>query len=180
MKPLEEKQLSATYKYKGRIINVRLDEAQIANGNKAWREVVEHPGGVGIALEDNDGKFFMVRQYRYGIGHETLEFPAGKRELGENDLLTAKREIVEETGYEGKNWIYLGEMVPTPAYDSERIGMYYAQVDKYVGQHFDEDENIILEKYSLDELVDLIMKQEIIDAKTIAMTFMVKELKNKK
>lgn len=180
MKELTEKQISANYKYRGKIINVRLDEALLANGQKAWREVVEHPGGVGIALEDNDGKFFMVRQFRYGQGQETLEFPAGKKEAGEDDLLTAKREIIEETGYEGENWIYLGEMAPTPAYDTERIGMYYATAGKYVGQHFDEDENIVLEKYALDELVEMIMNQKITDAKTIGMTFMVKELKNRR
>ena len=79
MKELKEKQISTEYKYQGKIINVRLDEAELANGQKAWREVVEHPGGVGIALEDNDGKFYMVRQFRYGQGQETLEFPAGKK-----------------------------------------------------------------------------------------------------
>ncbi|MCI5773035.1 MAG: NUDIX hydrolase [Erysipelotrichaceae bacterium] len=180
MNKLQEKTLSKSYKYQGKIINVRLDEAKLANDMVALREVVEHPGGVGIALEDKDGKYFMVRQFRYGQMMETLEFPAGKKEVGEDALVTAMREITEETGYTAENWIYLGEMAPTPAYDTERIAMYHATVKDYVGQHFDEDENIILEKYSIDELVDMIMDHKIIDAKTIGMTFMVKELKNRR
>ena len=175
---LEEKQVKANYEYQGKVINVRCDDAMIANGTIVKREVVEHPGGVGIALEDEDGKYFMVRQFRYGQMEVMLEFPAGKREKGEDKFITAQREIVEETGYEGYDWKYLGYIAPTPAYDEEKIFMYYAKKGKYVGQHFDDDENIALCKYSIDELVDMIMKQEITDAKTVAMTFMVKEMKN--
>lgn len=163
--------------YDGRIIKVRSDDAKIANGTIVKREVVVHPGGVGIALEDTDGTFFMVRQYRYGQQEVMLEFPAGKKEPGEDHFLTAQREIIEETGYSGKDWVYLGHMAPTPAYDTEKIDMYYAKVDQFFGQHFDEDENIILEKHTLDALVEMIMNQEISDAKTIGMTFMVKQYK---
>ena len=75
---LEEKQIKANYEYQGKVINVRCDDAMIANGTIVKREVVEHPGGVGIALEYEDGKYFMVRQFRYGQMDVMLEFPAGK------------------------------------------------------------------------------------------------------
>ena len=75
------------------------------------------------------------------------EYPAGKREPGEEPLLTAQREIIEETGYEGRDFVYLGNMVPTPAYDTEVIELYYARSGKYIkGQHLDDDESIRLFK----------------------------------
>lgn len=174
MKVLEQEKV-----YDGTILHVRKDTAQMEDGLIVEREVVEHPGGVGIALEEEDGRFFLVRQYRYAQQEETLEFPAGKKEKGEDPLSTAKREIVEETGYEGKDWVYLGKMYPTPAYDTEVIDMYYAVKGKYVGQHLDEDERIEVTKLTLEELSAKILANEIPDAKTIGMTFLVKEKKAK-
>lgn len=179
MKKLEEKTLSKKYVYEGNVVNLREDKAEIADGDIVDRTVVEHVGGVGIALEDEDGKFFFVSQFRYAQQEVTLEYPAGKREKGEDDLDVAKREIVEEVGYEGKDWKYLGLMYPTPAYDSETIGMYYAKKGEYKGQHLDDDENINVSKYSLDEITEMIVRGEIHDAKTIGMTFLVKENKER-
>ncbi len=179
MEKLEEKTLTQEYLYQGPVVDLRKDTAQLYDGQVADRIVVEHPGGVGIALEDEEGKFFFVKQWRYAQGKVTLEYPAGKREAGECDANTAKREIVEETGFEGTDWKYLGEMYPTPAYDSETIGMYYAKKGNYLGQHLDADENVEVYRYTLDEITDMIVKGEIHDAKTIVMTFLLKELKQK-
>lgn len=179
MENLQEKTLKKEYVYEGKIIKVRKDLAQMVDGLECDREVVEHPGGVGIALEDEDGKFFFVKQYRYAQQEVTLEYPAGKRESKEDDLLTAQREIIEETGYEGTDWFYLGLMYPTPAYDNETIGLYYAKKGKFVGQNFDADEHIYVEKLSLDEITDKIVAGNVRDAKTIAMTMLVKENKAK-
>lgn len=179
MENLKEYALKQTYVYKGQIIRVREDEAVMPDGTHAPREVVEHPGGVGIALEDENGKFFFVTQWRYAQEKVTLEYPAGKREPGEKDIITASREIVEETGYEGKDWVYLGEIYPTPAYDSETIGMYYAKKGDYRGQHLDPDEYLNVSRLSLDEITDKIINGEVHDAKTVSMTFLVKEFKRK-
>ena len=179
MSDLNEKTVAQSYVYEGNIVKLREDKAEISDGSVVDRVVVEHPGGVGIALEDEDGKFFFVSQWRYAQSEVTLEYPAGKREEGEDDLNTAKREIVEEVGYEGTDWKYLGVMYPTPAYDSETIGMYYAKKGAYKGQHLDSDENINVSKYSLDEITDMIVDGKIHDAKTIGMTFLVKENKKR-
>ena len=109
----------------------------------------------------------------------TLEYPAGKREKGEDDLAVAKREIAEETGYEGKDWVYLGTIYPTPAYDSETIGLYYAKKGNYVGQHLDQDEHINVSLLTLDEITDKIIAGEVHDAKTVSMTFLIKEMKER-
>ena len=176
----KEKQLSAEYHFKGKVINLRTDQAVTADGQEVYREVVEHPGGVGIALEDEEGKFFLVTQYRYAQEMILKEFPAGKKEPGEDPFLTASREIIEETGYEGKDYVYLGKMVPTGAYDTEVIDFYYAKQGEFKGQHLDEDENLNLSKMTLDEIIDEIMEQKIIDGKTIAMAFMIREYKARK
>lgn len=177
MSKLEEKQISSEYVYCGKVIKVRVDQARIPNGNVTLREVVEHPGGVAIALEDEEGKFFLVTQWRYAQEKEVLEFPAGKREPGEDPLTTAKREIAEETGYTAKDFVYLGEMIPTGAYDSEVIHMYYAKTDSYVGEHFDDDENLVPEKMTLAEIVKKIMDGEITDGKTMVMALKIQEMK---
>ncbi|MBR3347228.1 MAG: NUDIX hydrolase, partial [Solobacterium sp.] len=100
-----------------------------------------------------------------------------KKEPGEDPLTTARREIVEETGYEGEDFVRLGSLVPTPAYDTEVIELYYARQGKYVGQHLDADENINLSKLTLDEITEKILSGEVDDAKTVAMTFLIKEFK---
>lgn len=179
MSELKEKTIAQSYVYEGTVVRLREDKAELCDGQIVDRTVVEHPGGVGVALEDEDGKFFFVSQWRYAQGEVTLEYPAGKREKGEEDLLTAQREVIEETGYEGTDWKYLGLMYPTPAYDNETIGMYYAKKGRFVGQHLDSDENINVSKFSLDEITDMILQGKIHDAKTIGMTFLVKENKER-
>ena len=153
--------------FEGQILRVRKDEAQMPDGQFVEREVVEHPGGVGIALENEDGKFFLVRQWRYAQEQETLEFPAG----------TAMREIVEETGYEGCDWKYLGSMMPTPAYDTEVIELYYARKGAFRGQHLDSDEDLDVAAYSLEELTDAVLAGKLRDAKTMYLTLLLRELK---
>ncbi len=176
---MEEKTLDQKIAYDGLIIHVREDKAQMDDGMIVNREVVEHPGGVGIALEDEDGTFFFVKQFRYAQQEVTIEFPAGKKEKGEDPLETAKREIIEETGYEGMDWKYLGKMYPTPAYDTEVIDLYYAKKGRFVGQHLDEDENLNVLKMTLEELTDKIVSMDIPDAKTMGMAFLVMENKKR-
>jgi ADP-ribose pyrophosphatase len=177
---LKEEQVSAEYVFKGKVINVRCDKAKIYDGRIVDREVVEHPGGVGIALEDEEGRFFMVTQYRYAQEKVMTEYPAGKREAGEEPLLTAQRDIIEETGYEGVDFFYLGQMAPTPAYDSEIIHLFYARQGEFKGQHLDADEDLNVSKMTLDEITARIMSGEITDAKTIGMTFLVRAYKEGK
>lgn len=176
---LNEKTLIKQTIYDGKIVKVRKDIALLPDGQKVLREVVEHPGGVGIAMEDEEGRFFVVSQFRYGQQEVMTEFPAGKKEPGEEPLVTAKREIVEETGFEGENFFHLGKIVPTPAYDEEVIDLYYAKKGKEVGQHLDADENLKVFTMTLDELLDGIMDGSITDAKTVAMTFLIREYKRR-
>ncbi len=180
MHDLTQTQLSEEEIFKGHILRVRKDTAKMPDGQIVEREVVEHPGGVAIALEDSEGKFFLVTQWRYAQEQVTLEFPAGKKEAGEDPLTTATREIVEETGYEGTDWRYLGSMMPTPAYDTEVIELYYAKAGAFLGQHLDDDEDLSAERYTLDELTALVLSGTLRDAKTMYMTLLLQELKRRK
>lgn len=175
-----EETLTKQVVYEGKILKIRQDTAKIFNGNIAIREVVEHPGGVGIAVKNEKDEYFLVRQFRYGVQDFTWEFPAGKREIGEEPLATAKREVVEEIGYQVDDLQYLGKMYPTPAYDSEIIWYYYGTSGNFVGTHFDQDENLEMGMFTLDTLIDMATRGEIIDAKTIAMIFLLDQKRREK
>ena len=94
---LDEKTIEKKYIYKGRIINVRTDTAELPNGKQALREVVEHPGGVTVAALTDDYELMFVRQFRYPYSEVLLELPAGKLEYGEDPFEAGKRELREET-----------------------------------------------------------------------------------
>ena len=165
-----EKQLSREEIYKGKVIHVVKDKVLIDDGSHALREVVLHNGGASIALK-KDGAYYMVRQYRYALGKEMLEFPAGKIEIGEDPDSTILREAQEEAGYTVKNLKKLGTIIPTCGYCTERIHLYYGEADERVGQHFDADERIDLKLYTLSEIKKMIASGEIDDAKTIAIVY---------
>ena len=168
-----EKQLEIEEIYNGKVIHVVKDLVELDDGRTSIREVVLHNGGACIALK-HEGSFFLVRQYRYSLSKEMWEFPAGKIEKGEDPLETVMRETVEETGYEARNVHGFGYIIPTCGYDSEKIYLYYGESDKYVGQHFDPDENIQLRRFSFKQLEEMVRSGEIDDAKTIALMYRIK------
>ena len=176
---LEEKQLKAEYLYKGKIINLRLDEAEIPNGNTALREVVEHPGGVCVAALTENNELLMVKQFRYPYGEIIWEIPAGKRDRkDENPLECGIRELKEETGAAADNFIFLGEMYPSPGYVNEVIYMYAATGLTFGETCPDEDEFLTVEKVPLENVLEKIMSGEIKDAKTQTAVLKLKYLKD--
>ena len=161
-----EKTVSQDYKYRGRIINLRLDKAQLPGGILAGREVVEHPGGVGVAALDENDCLLMVRQFRYPYGRELLEIPAGKREAGEDPLTCGKRELQEETGVIAEEYKELGKLYPSPGYLNEVITLYFAQKLTKTEQHLDENEFLNVERIPFSEVLAMVLRGEIEDAKT--------------
>ncbi|MBQ7108202.1 MAG: NUDIX hydrolase [Clostridia bacterium] len=163
---LEEKQLSFEYKFKGRIINLRVDEALLPNGATASREIVEHNGGICVVPLTENNEILMVEQFRYPYGEVVLEIPAGKRDGNEEPLDGGKRELKEETGATAESYTFLGELYPSPGYCGEIIYMYLAKGLSYGETDPDEDEFLNVKKIPLEKAVDMIMKGEIKDAKT--------------
>jgi len=163
---LQETVISSESLYKGKIINLRRDVVRLENGGEALREVIEHPGGVGILPLDEDGMVYMVRQYRHGARGVELEIPAGKLNYGEDALECGKRELLEEIGATAKEYVSLGKIHPTPAYCEEVIPIFLAKGLSFSEQNLDEDEFLQIEKYPLSELLARVMANEICDAKT--------------
>ena len=173
---LIERKVHSETIFDGKIIKVKKDQAELPNGSLASREVVEHPGGVCVLALDEDGSVTLVRQFRYPIRQQLLELPAGKLEYGEDHASAAVRELSEETGLEAEEWTYLGYMLPTPAYCTEKIHMYLARKLKRKKQHLDEDEFLDVLTMPFETLVKQVMDNTIIDGKTAAAALKTKVL----
>jgi ADP-ribose pyrophosphatase len=177
---LIEKKLNSQLKFKGKIIEVHHDDILLPNGDTSFREVVKHPGGVCIAALNEKGEFLLVEQFRYAFDTVLLEFTAGKLEKDENPLDAANRELIEETGYEALEMTSLGLLYPSPGYLGEIIHLYYAPITKFVGQKLDHHEFLNVKTYTLDHLIDLVMKDELRDSKTIALIMKLSQLNSLK
>ena len=165
---VSEKTLKENEIFDGKIIRVHLDDVELSDGTKTFREVVEHSGGVCVAALTEDDELLMVRQYRYPFHRELLEVPAGKLEKGEDPLEAGKRELEEECGVVADKVISLGEIYPTVAYCSEIIRMYAAKGLHSTSQRLDEGEFLGVEKIKFADALDMVMKGELRDAKTVA------------
>lgn len=177
---LEEKTLEKKVLFEGRIINLRRDTVLLPNGATATREVIEHPGGVCVAALDDEDNVLMVKQFRYPYREVILEVPAGKRDKGgEDPLECGKRELKEETGATAKEYVYLGELYPSPGYCDEIIHLFAAKGLTYGETCPDEDEFVEVEKIPLDTAVQMVLNGEIKDSKTQVCILKLKALKEK-
>ena len=164
---MTEKTLASREVYRGRIIRVREDTVLLPNGKEGRREVVEHPGGVGILVLDGDD-VLLVRQYRYAFSRVLTEIPAGKREPGEEPSVTARRELKEEIGAEAEKWTELGALIASPGCYGETLYLYLAQELTFGATHPDEDEFLDVQRMPFDQAVEQCMRGELTDAKTVA------------
>ena len=96
------------------------------DGSVSTREVVIHPGAVAILPVFDDRQILLVRQYRHPVNAPLWEIPAGKLEQGEDTLACAKRELLEETGYEATSWEKLLSFYTSPGFCNEQITLYLA------------------------------------------------------
>lgn len=174
----KETTLSQQIQYNGKIINIRLDQIEVNNTTRL-REVVEHPGGVCVLAINHKNEVMVVEQYRYGISQFLLELPAGKKEYNEDPLVTAKRELLEETGLKATHWESFGVFYPSPAYLDEVIHLYVASNLQASSQHLDDGEYLDSYFLPLETLKHKIVANEITDGKTIALVLRYALLHNK-
>ncbi len=163
---LTEKAINKEYIFKGRIINLRVDDALLPNGATAKREIVEHNGGISVVPLDDEGNVYLVEQFRYPYSEVVLEIPAGKRDGNEEPLEGGKRELKEEIGATAQNYEFLGELYPTPGYCGEIIYMYLATGLTFGESCPDEDEFLNVKKLPLKKAVEMVLSGDIKDAKT--------------
>ncbi|MCR4298781.1 MAG: NUDIX hydrolase [Gallionella sp.] len=168
---LEETRLDTTLVYEGSFMQVRKDNVRLPNGATSSREYINHPGAVAVlALLDN-GNLVMERQFRYAPQREFIELPAGKIDHGEDILLTAQRELLEETGYAAGEWQHLTTAWPCIGYADERIEYFLARGLTHQGRNLDDGEFLEVFELSLQEAIAWIRSGKINDSKTIVGLF---------
>lgn len=163
---LFEKTVESEVKYDGKILTVCCDKAELENGAIVSRDVIKHSGGVCVVPVTEDKEVLFVKQFRYPFQKVLLEIPAGKLNYGEDHYACGLRELEEETGCTCESYQYLGCMYPTPAYCMEITYMYLATGLKSGKQHLDDDEFLEVTKIPLDKACEMVMNNEIEDAKT--------------
>ncbi|HHX87612.1 MAG TPA: NUDIX hydrolase [Firmicutes bacterium] len=162
----EIKTTDSSYLYRGKIFSVRKDLLQLPEGKVFWREVVEHPGAAAILARDGE-QVILVRQYRHPASQVLWEIPAGKLEPGEEPLVCAQRELAEEAGIRGSNWKLLSKFFTSPGFCDEVIYLYEATNLQPAVASPDEDEQVEAERVPLSRALEMVLRGEIVDAKTI-------------
>lgn len=174
------KRIDRSLVYKGAWISMYTDSMAFANGNFANWDFIHHNGAAAMVAEDSDGKIIMIRQWRPGAEEEILELPAGGINQGEEPLTAAVRELREETGALCETAEPLLMIQPSPAYNDEKVHMFYCKVTGYTDLELDANEYVTVERYPLKELISMILNGRISDSKTVAGIFAYQELKNSK
>jgi len=164
---VEERYIRTIQEAHGKFLVFRQDEIEQASGRRTTRDVVMHPGAVAIAALTADKEIIMVRQYRYPTGQVIYEVPAGKIEKNEEPLLSAQRELAEETGYEARRWEKLTAFYTAPGFTNEMIHLYVAEELIAAQAHPDPDEVIDYVKLPLVQAYEKTVTGEIKDAKSI-------------
>ncbi|MBQ9951910.1 MAG: NUDIX hydrolase [Clostridia bacterium] len=168
-----EENVSSERKFDGIILNVDHLTNRLPNGKLAKREIIRHIGASAVLPVDGEGNVYLVRQFRAPVGRVLLEIPAGKLDYkGEDRLEAAKRELREETGLIAEEWTHLNDMLSTPGFCDECIGLYLARGLSAGESDPDEDEFVNVVKMPFAEAVDMVMHNEITDAKTICALMM--------
>jgi ADP-ribose pyrophosphatase len=164
--------ISSRLVHRGKVVNLRVDEIMLPNGQTTSREVVEHAGAVVVIALDEAGHVFLVRQYRHPIKQSLLELPAGGLEPDEEPSAAARRELQEEVGLEAAAWTELGYFFSSPGFASEKLHVFLAEDLRPAEAHPDDDEDIVVVRYTLEQLYQ--HPERLHDAKSLAALFLLK------
>lgn len=162
-----ESTIASALVHDGRLLKVRRDEVALPGGGASWREYVQHPGAVMMMAFLDDDTVLLERQYRYPLRRHFIELPAGKLEPAESPLATARRELVEECGYEAADWWHIATLHPCIGYSDEVIELYGARGLVHVGACLDPGEHLEVFPARVDDAVGWVREGLISDTKTI-------------
>lgn len=167
MIPIER--LDRKLSYRGKAIDVYTDTVKLPNGIVSEWDFIGHVGATAVIPVLPDGRILMVRQYRNALDRFTLEIPAGKMDSADEPMIEcAARELEEETGYRSENLQQLMMLNTTIAFCNEKVGIFVAKDLVKTQTHLDEEEDIEIEAWTLEDLCAKIYSFEMTDAKTIA------------
>ncbi|HEY9573344.1 MAG TPA: NUDIX hydrolase [Pusillimonas sp.] len=153
--------------FDGSFLKARRDIVRLPDGKSASREYIVHPGAVVIIPLLDDDHVLLERQFRYPVDRVMTEFPAGKLDPGEDPLVCAKRELLEETGYTAEQWAYAGAMHLAIAYSTEIIHIFFARGLLAGPPQLDADEFLEVRSMPVQELFGACRDGGITDAKTL-------------
>lgn len=160
--------IERTLKYQGHVISVYDDYVDVG-GHKTHWDFIHHGGAAAVLPVLKDGRILMVRQFRHALDRYTLEIPAGKRDTPDEPFeICAKRELEEETGFKSDHLEFLLFVNTTVAFLDEKIGIYLAKDLEPGHVHWDEDEELGVEPWKLEDLQKLIYEGRMTDGKTVA------------
>ncbi len=159
--------------FTGRVISLRQDTVAMPGGGDSVREVVRHPGAVAVVALHDDDSVVLVRQYRHPVGAHLWELPAGLRDVaGEDEALTAARELAEETDLTAGRIEPLIDLYTSPGFADEFVRVFLArdlapvpEADRHVRTA--EEADLEVRRVDLDEAVAMVFRGEITNAATV-------------
>ncbi|AUJ26343.1 NUDIX hydrolase [Virgibacillus dokdonensis] len=168
MNKFEEKTIRSKQIFTGNIVHLQVDDVKLPNGKEAKREIIKHPGAVGIIPITKDNKIVLVEQFRKPLEKSILEIPAGKLEPGEDPETTAIRELEEETGYTTEELSFVTSFYSSPGFANELMYIYITDQLEPLDESVDGDEDEFIEivELSLEEAKQYVEAERIHDAKT--------------
>ncbi len=172
MTDLTEDCISSETIASGGMLTVKRDQVRLPNGGTSQREYVIHPGAVVVVPLLPNGHVILEKQFRYPLHQVFIELPAGKIDAGEPVLATGQRELLEETGYTASEWVKLGHQHPCIGYSNEVIHIYLAQGLSAGVHQRDEDEALEVFELPFAECINMVLRGEITDGKTIVALYL--------
>lgn len=162
-----ETKVSSRVIFEGKMLHVHEDVVRLPDGSTATRECVRHPGAAMMIAMLDDETLLMERQFRYPLGRHFIELPAGKIDAGEDPLVTARRELREECGYEAADWRHLTTLHPCIGYADERIELFLARDLTHVGSALDEGEFLEVLPVRIAQALQWVREGKITEAKAV-------------
>jgi 8-oxo-dGDP phosphatase len=160
--------------FTGRVISLHRDRVRMSDGDVAEREVVDHPGAVGVVALDDDGSIVLVNQYRHPVRGRLDELPAGLLDVeGEPALRAAQRELAEEAAVTATEWHVLLDLYTSPGMSNEAIRLFLARglapvpdVDRFTPEH--EEITLTVHRVPVAEALRRVYAGELTNAAAVA------------
>ena len=173
---LKETRIGGEVAYDGRFLKVHRDQIRLPDGRTSNREFIRHPGAVAVLPLFDDGRVLLERQFRYPNDRVFIEFPAGKIDPGEEALASAKRELIEETGYTATDWHFVCTIHNAIAYSDEHLDLFLARGLTAGEAQLDDGEFLETFTATIPELLQMVRSGEITDVKTVIGAFWLEKI----